>query len=132
MKRIQMLVKGREGITLAHATEGGEFCVHFDPARTSSAKVEAIVRAAGAAVAAAIGHASIPVHLVSGEDANRRVEESVKSVPGVLAVSLNMAAQSISVEFERERVTVERISAAVQELGIAVDDAANAGVGDAF
>lgn len=125
--RLSALLEGREGITLAHATEGGEFCVHFDPERTSSAKVEAIVRAAGAAVAAEIGHATIPIHLVSGEDANRRVEESVKSLPGVLAVSLNMAAQSVNVEFQRERVTVERITIAVQQLGIGVDGAGKAG-----
>lgn len=123
VKRIGMLAKGREGITLAHTTGGGDFCVHFDPGRTSSAKVEAIVRAAGAAVAAAIGHTTIPIHLVAGEDANRRIEESVKALPGVLAVSLNMAAQSVSVEFEKERVTPERIANAVQELGLVVDGA---------
>ena len=124
VERLAALVKGREGIALAHATNGGELCVHFDPERTSSAKVEAIVRAAGARVAASIGHASIPVHLVSGEDANRRVEQSIKSLPGVLAASLNVAAQSVSVEFERARMTVERITAAVNAMGIAAEGGA--------
>lgn len=57
------------------------------PEHTSSAKVEAIVRAAGATVAATIGHASVPVHLVAGEDANRRVGQSVKATAGAVRLT---------------------------------------------
>jgi len=119
VNRLQSLVKGRAGITLAHPTRTGELCVHFDPDRTSAATVESIVRAAGAQLADTIGHGSIPVHLVSGEDSNRRVEGAITSVAGVLNVSLNLAAQSMNVEFERTKVTIDQLIAVVKDLGIA-------------
>jgi Cd2+/Zn2+-exporting ATPase len=119
--RLEALLTDRRAIIRTHLVEGGstpQLCVHFDPALLSGAQVRRLVRAAGADVHARFGHYVARLRSISSEDAGARIERSLRALPGVLAASVNLAAQSVRIEFDRERVTLEALQTAIAALGV--------------
>jgi Cd2+/Zn2+-exporting ATPase len=106
-----------ESRTRMGATAGGPWlCVHYDPTRVALSWLEAEVRAAGAGISARYGHALLPFSAVDSEDAGLRIEDGLRAEPGVLAVSVNLAAQVARVEFDRRLSSEERVSLALRRL----------------
>ena len=98
VKRLQDLLTRRRGVTETHVVEDGTtaiLCLHYDPDVITLDGVEELARAAGAEVRERYGHRVWPVRAVAGEDAGRRIEDRLRTVEGVLAVSANLAAQAI-------------------------------------
>ena len=121
VERLKALLTGRPGIVKVHVRNDGTatpaLCFHFDPAVVTLAQVERLARAAGAEITERFGHAIIPIRLVGGEDAARGIEAELARTEGVLSASVNLPAQVARVEFERGRMTLERIHSALSELG---------------
>jgi Cd2+/Zn2+-exporting ATPase len=118
--RLQALLSPRRGVLRTHVRSGTsrpELCVHYDPAVISGEDVRQLARSAGAEVHARVGHYVLPLRAVAGEDAGRRVEQTVGAIEGVLAVSVNLPAQRARVEFDRERTTTAAIDEAIRDLG---------------
>ncbi len=71
-------------VHLVHAEgEGGRepsICLHYDPGIATLAQVERLARAAGLEVSERYGHAILPLRLIDGEDAARRVERLHRTV----------------------------------------------------
>ena len=115
VERLTALTTGLDGVSLAHATEGSTFCVHFDPSRMPLAEVQRLVMAAGATLSAKYGHVSIEFRGVVSEDAGRRLEGVLRKEEGVIDVSASVAAQRVRVEFERARTDADRIRRVVED-----------------
>jgi Cd2+/Zn2+-exporting ATPase len=119
--RLRALIGDGQGINRAHlATAEGTspaLCLHYDPGVVTLAQVERLARAAGARVTERFGHAVIPIHLVGGEDAARRVEAELAGLDGVIGASVSLPAQLARVEFDRQRASLERVEAALRGLG---------------
>ncbi len=130
VERLTSLVRAGPGIRDVHIVAGSNgdaaLCFHYDPEVMSLARVERLAREAGADVSRHFGHALLPLHAVGGEDLARRIEDHVRAVPGVLGVSVNLAAQQARVEYERSRVSEEQIAEALRGMGIGVVSAATA------
>ena len=122
--RLTSLLLESRGITHVHVAAGDgrppSLCLHYDPALITLAQVERTADAAGTKVTGRFGHALIGLRVVAGEDAARRVEEFLGTVDGVLAASVNLAAQTARVEFDRERTSLERIERALVGAGYRV------------
>ena len=131
MQRLVDLVAGTPGVVLAHIndrtvdegrdTPGGELigaklCLHYDPRQVSLAELEAKTRAAGAEITNQYGHALLPFDAIESEDAAPWIEHDLRSEPGVLAASVNLAAQVARVEFDRRLTSVDRVDRALREL----------------
>ena len=66
VQRLTALTTRQPGVSLAHATDDGALCVHFDPSQTTLAEVQQRVAAAGARLSAEYGHLSIAIGGSSG------------------------------------------------------------------
>ena len=121
VERLQALIDGRPGMGRVHVRNDGTgipaLCLHYDPSVVTLAQVERLAHAAGANVTGRFGHALIPIRLVGGEDAARGIEAELSRYEGVLSASVNLPAQVARVEFERGRITPERIRSSLAELG---------------
>ena len=66
-------------------------------------------------------HAVLNVPSVSCAHCKMAIEGAVNAIDGVDAVSVDIEAKSVTVDFETDVVTLETIEAAVAEEGYAVD-----------
>ncbi len=114
---------GAESVVVRGAPTGGgvqdagpQLCIHYDATRVTMAHVEAQVRAAGAGITARYGHAVLRFDSVDSEDAGLRIEDGLRKEPGVLAVSVNVAAQVARVEFDKRLTAEDRVALALRRL----------------
>lgn len=127
--RLTALLDRRRGIGLAHVLDVGEveegdvfpvtrptLCLHYDPQRWTLRKLETLARVAGAQVAARYAHVVLPMRDIATEDDGARIERALRDLPGVTAAAVSLVAQVARVEFERERTSVEEVTAALQRL----------------
>lgn len=123
VSRLAGLMSETKGVQLVHLidaeTKRPELCVHYQPETISLAQVERLVKAAGAELTKRYGHAILALHAVDAEDAARRIESILRAVEGVEVASVNLAAQRARVEFDRTRVSLETIEAALRSAGYA-------------
>lgn len=121
--RLESLIGEKRGITRAHLVgdhpKGATLCLHYDPALTTLPQVERLAKAAGTELTERFGHAVLPIRFVGGEDAARSFESDLSRLDGVLAVSMSLPAQAMRIEFDRRRITLERIETALLEMGLA-------------
>ena len=134
--RLVSVLERRRGVERVHVTHGDEdsahdvgehphgvpqtkasLCLHYDPERISLAQITDIAVRAGAKIAGRYGHEVIPIRAVGAEDEGRRIEQAIHEIPGVTAASVNLAAQLVRVEFDRERVDVAAIRAVLADTG---------------
>jgi Cd2+/Zn2+-exporting ATPase len=117
---LEALIGERQGITRAHIrNRDGEkpaLCLHYDPTLVTLAQVERLAKTAGLQLAERFGHAVLPLRLLAGEDAARRIEAELSRLDGILSVSVSLPAQAARVEFDRERVSLERIGQSLLEI----------------
>ena len=144
--RLVSLLEGRPGIDQVHITHGSDsvshpagehppgmtesgasLCLHYDPERISLSRLEAIAMQAGAEISGRFAHEVIPVRLVGSEDDGARVERLLRDVPGVSAATINLPAQLIRVEYDRQRTQPSDIRAALSDAGAAPDQTSPAG-----
>ena len=128
VERLQALIAGRPEIQRAHlvAADGraAQLCLHYDPGRVTLAQVERLARAAGAEVTERYGHAVLPLRARGAEDEARRIEAALAAQPGVLAASVNLAAQRVRVEWDRAATDGPRIRSVLEEMGFGAPAAA--------
>ncbi|HRK32757.1 MAG TPA: hypothetical protein PLD59_16975, partial [Tepidisphaeraceae bacterium] len=78
VERLRALMTDEQGITQAHIGDAdginAQFCLHYDPDRTSLARVQTAVRAAGARISDQFGHATIKIRMIDAEDGARKLE----------------------------------------------------------
>jgi Cd2+/Zn2+-exporting ATPase len=125
--RLQALLSPRRGVLRTHVRQvdgRSELCVHYDAALITGEEVKQLAHAAGAEVHARVGHYLIPLRAVAGEDAGRRIEQTLSRIDGVLAVSVNLPAQRARIEFDRERLETGAIDKAIRDLGFSAEEAA--------
>ena len=114
VRRLTDLMAHHPGVSLAHATDDGAVCVHFDPSQTTLAEVHQRVKAAGAQLSAEYGHVSMALSGAPSEDAGRRLEGVLRKQDGVIEVSANVAARRVRIEFERSKTDPDRLRRAVE------------------
>lgn len=143
VRRLTALLENRPGVTKVHVVTGkdgddGEpaggdessatpaLCLHYDPSVVPLAYLERAARAAGAEVTARYGHVVLPVRVIDGEDAARRIEDTLSKSAGVLSASVNLPAQRARIEFDRTLTSVEKMRKELKDLGYAASEGADA------
>ena len=122
--------------TFAHDTaipdvvDKAQLCLHYDPERLTIAKVEEIARLAGAEIAERFGHVVLPFRAIGAPDEGRRLEQNLLALPGVAAASVNFAAQTARVEYDRTKVDAAVIRAALAESGAAPEGGTEPSLGE--
>jgi Zn2+/Cd2+-exporting ATPase len=129
--RLEAVIRESPGILSTHVVTGdmdreAHLCLHFDPDVIPLAEVERAAHAAGAIVTQRYGHAVLPIRAVDGEDAGQRIESALVAMPGVLTASVNLAAQRVRIEFDREQSSRALVEQTLREMGYEVGEPAHA------
>ncbi len=122
VQRLDKLLSKKDGIRATHAfTKGANprLCIHYDPNLITLAQAERLAHAAGAEMTGQFGHAVLPIRVIDAEDASQRIESELGKLDGVVAVSANLPAQLVRVEFERAKTSTEKINAALDQMAYA-------------
>ncbi|GMV09873.1 MAG: ATPase [Gemmatimonadota bacterium] len=96
---------------------GAQLCLHYDAERLSLAQIENLARLAGAQLTDRFAHEVIPIHMVGAEDEDRRIEASLRRLPGVTTAAVSLAGQVARVEYDRRRISLATIHAELAALG---------------
>ena len=113
VSRLISVLESQQGVANVHVVrpsdqgpshDGFLLCLHYDPERLSLARVQELVRWAGAETEARFGHLVLPFRMVGSEDEGRRIEEGLRALDGVTVVSVNFAGQVVRVEYDRNKV----------------------------
>lgn len=106
--RLISLLEARDGVDRVHVVEDSPdkalLCLHYDPERLTLNQIQDLAVAAGAQITSRFAHEVIPVRIVGAEDEGRRMEQAMRTVPGVTGAVINLAAQTARIEFDREQI----------------------------
>lgn len=124
VERLEAMIGEKQGIRrmhIVHDGNGGQalLCLHYDTDTLSVREVERIAISAGAQLTRRFGHAVLPIRVIDGQDAGRRIEDALLAMDGVMTASVNLAAQRARVEFDRERTSEKAVRTLLQEAGYA-------------
>mgnify|MGYP001816885288 CR=1 FL=1 len=119
-ERLQKRVQAYRGIEIAHTDLDGKIpriCIHYDPNLTNLDYVQAIAIEEGTHLAWRYRHETLTVIGMDCADCARTLESGVGRLEGVLWLSANFAASSLTVEFDVDRVERSTIESRVRTLG---------------
>ncbi len=125
LERLEAAISRRKGIWRAHLQRDAEpvlLCVHYDPALVSIEDVQRMARRAGAHITSRYRHEMIPIEDMDCSDCALVLEHSLSRMGGVLAVSVNYAAQSMHVEYDSQAVNRRSIHRRIAQLGYRVPE----------
>lgn len=121
VRRLQSVLERRSGIDKAHVTHENAtllLCLHYNPAIISLDELERLIRTTGTEITDPPGLGIFPVSTLGSEDAHIRLERELERAPGVLSVSVNTAAQSVRVEWEKAKLDKEGVKRLLRDRGI--------------
>lgn len=121
LERLEEEMEGLDGVSGFHADLGrGVAIVHFDPKTISLDDLEAHVRGHGERLSSTYAHHVLPVEGMDCTDCALTVEKGVGRLPGVTSVSVNFAGARLAVEYDADKIDLDRIARRVTELGYRV------------
>ena len=125
LERLETALGSRKGILRAHLRRDAEpiqLCVHYDPELVSIDDVRRMARRAGADITNRYRHDVIHVEDMDCSDCALVLEHSLARMQGVLAVSVNYAAQSMFVEYDSHATNRRAIERRIAQLGYRVPE----------
>jgi Cd2+/Zn2+-exporting ATPase len=120
LERLQQRVQAYRGVEVAHVDLTDEItrlCVHYDPNLLSVDYVQALATEEGAHLEWRYRHETLPVSGLDCADCARTLESGVGRLPGLLWVSANFAASTLTVEYDAGQVDRGDILDRVRSLG---------------
>ena len=127
LERLQERILAYRGIEFAHL-DGEEkvprFCIHYDPNLVSLDYVQALAIEEGAHLEWRYRHETLSIQGLDCADCARTLENGIGRLDGVLWVSANFAASTLSLEYDADRLDRSAIVSRVRALGYDIDRAA--------
>ncbi|MCC6188746.1 MAG: cadmium-translocating P-type ATPase [Anaerolineales bacterium] len=123
LDRLAAALRDRAGLQRAHLERGRQpaaLCLHYDPERVSLAEVKRMAERAGAEIVNRYHHTLLPIEGMDCSDCVNVIEHGVGRLEGVLAASVNYAAQTMRVEYDAQKTSRRAIERRVVGLGYRV------------
>ena len=120
LARLEAALQNRRGILHAHLERDKtpvDLCLHYDPNHLSLADVKRIAMQAGTQIVNRFHHASIPIEGMDCSDCSLVIEHSVGRMEGVLAATVNYAAEALWVEYDSQKTNRAAVEKRVRSLG---------------
>ena len=109
-------LKALPGVSRARVNvRGGRVAVDYDPSQVTTADLVEAIRAAGFGVGGQT--ARLKVSGLYCAECVARIEDSLKTVPGVLDATMNAATNVVKVEYAPASADLERLARAVESAG---------------
>ena len=100
-----------------------QLCLHYDPERLTIAKLTSLIHLAGAEVRQTYGHAMFAFRAIGSEDDGQRIEDELRSLPGVTSASVSFPAQVARVEFHLDQIDRVEIERRMRGFGLVLSEA---------
>jgi Cd2+/Zn2+-exporting ATPase len=123
VQRLNEQLAAQKGIQQAHVerTNGQALvCLHYDPNLVTLEGVQRLAERAGAKITDRFHHVHLPIEGMDCSDCVTVLEHAVSRLDGVLAVSVNYAAQTMRVEFDSQKINQATIERRVRSLGYTI------------
>jgi len=123
LARLETALQNQKGLQRAHLERDKRpacLCLHYDPNTLSLAEVKRLAERAGTKIVNRYHHVVIPIEGMDCSDCVMVIEHSVGRIEGVLAVSVNYAAEQMRVEFDAHKTDRTAIEKRVRSLGYAI------------
>ena len=123
VQRLNEQLAAQKGIQQAHierANGEARVCLHYDPNLLTLDGVQRLAQRAGAQITNRFRHIHLTIEGMDCSDCVTVLEHAVGRLDGVLAVSVNYAAQSMRVEFDGQKVNQAAIEGRVRSLGYTI------------
>src|SRR5581483_1699568 len=120
LNRLEQSFQNQKGILRAHLEREKtpvDLCLHYDPNLLTLEQVRRMAERAGAGIANRYHHLSTPIEGMDCSDCVTVIEHSLGRLDGVLAVSVNYAAQNLRVEFDKQKIDRPANEKRVRSLG---------------
>lgn len=147
--RLISLLEARDGVSRVHVVRAGnafpddavaadkrigapdaaplqtepQLCLHYDPERLTIAKLTSLIHLAGAEVRQTYGHAMFAFRAIGSEDDGQRIEDELRSLPGVTSASVSFPAQVARVEFHLDQIDRVEIERRMRGFGLVLSEA---------
>jgi Cd2+/Zn2+-exporting ATPase len=121
--RLQKGLAAARGVIDVHLERSdgqGNLCIHYDPDLISLAAVQRLAAKVGASVSTRYKHELIQVEGMDCSDCTLAIEHGLRRMDGVLTATVNYAAGTLRVEYDRERVKRSAIVERLRGLGYRV------------
>ena len=112
-----------EGLARMHVVRANgtaRLCLHYDPERTSVARLRELVQVAGARIGDRYHHENLRIDGMDCPTCATVIEHALQRTDGVLEASVSYAAERLRVEFDSEKIARTAIVQRIQALGYAV------------
>lgn len=126
VERLTTMLASHQGVSEAHVgavdsedepTPGNVLCLHYDPDVITLARLNDLARSTGALLTARFGHEVFSTRVIGSEDSGQGMEQELRSRVGVVSASVNLPAQRVQVEWDRDLTSDEAVQLAVEALG---------------
>lgn len=124
--RLEEQLHWRKGISQVHVKrEDGQarLCIHYDPNLVSLSQVQRWAEQAGTRVSERYRHETMRITGMDCTDCALSIEHILGRVDGIVAVSVNYAAEKMRVEYDTATLEREAIVKRVRGLGYTVEEA---------
>jgi Cd2+/Zn2+-exporting ATPase len=120
------LLKEQKGIEKVHVEQNSDsdvphLCFHYNSAEISISQIRKIAKQIGSSISEKIGHKLIEVHGIRHTRQARTIEQTLKSLPGMIEVSVS-ASGMVRAEFEKALLKEPKIIETLEKEGLSIPD----------
>ncbi|RYG56666.1 MAG: heavy-metal-associated domain-containing protein [Alphaproteobacteria bacterium] len=123
--RLSGRLSAQSGVSSAHVQNDGDgpkLCLHYDPNLMPLQKLERLVKDEGVQITQRFRHETFPLKGMAQGTRVANIEDAIRTVPGVLSVSVNYAVEKMWVEYDSTLGTRDDIAKATRALGYQVGE----------
>ncbi|MGV8962703.1 MAG: heavy metal translocating P-type ATPase [Candidatus Saccharimonadaceae bacterium] len=117
--------KGVEDVHVFETKNNGvpQLCFHYNPTQISISRIRLLAKQVGSSISEKIGHKLIEVKGVRHTRHASSIEQALKSLPGMLEVSVS-ASGMVRAEFDKAKIEESEILDALKKEGLQIPDTA--------
>jgi len=120
VERLTEALLANKGVRRAHVDESGSdamLCMHYDPNLIPLQNLERIAKSTGAEITRRYRHKSLQLLGMGCTDCAASIEHILGRTDGIIHVSVSYAAERMRVEYDTNRISVDKIVSRVRGMG---------------
>lgn len=125
VQRLLEQISSHRGIEKAHVDRKNDhayFCLHYDQNLVSFVQLQRLAERAGAKVSKLYRHETLNITNMDCSDCATSIEHILGRIDGILAVSVNYAAEKLRIEYYTELISHKDVIRHITSLGYRVDE----------
>ncbi|NOX38311.1 MAG: cadmium-translocating P-type ATPase [Calditrichaeota bacterium] len=114
--------RGVEQVHIDRKDGEAVLCLHYDPNLTTIEQLRRLAKQAGVEISRQFNHETLHITGMDCADCALSIEHILQRKPGVIAVTVNYAAEKMRIEYDTRKISQRQIRAFVRELGYGIEE----------